>query len=901
MRCYSPEFRFDALKLIDILATPVEYHDPSGLFNSVKPLLLDALPLRNLHWKSPTRPLRSIDSLHIDFIPQTGAADEEKRLSDGSQRRRHQIPGLRQTPYLKIYLLRCDDNEAYKSTSRKLLREWIKTRASPPQSSSGSGSSAAPTLDNHDAFEWLIIHVVPADVDVSEKTSTSKWPGRTTSVLEKVKVDFNGSSKSVVDRVAQLRLPKPGVEKKSPDLAAQLEDLVLKLKNSILTSFDLRVGQYEEDIKEKDSQRSLPGWNFCTFFILKEGLSLGFENVGLYEDALIGYDELSVGLDTALLDRTKGLGDQHGGTFLTYSRDLRTKAEDILDSISSDGKEAAEDDQTEVCEADEDPIALDPDHYPLDANKRPYRDMILANDISIFDFMAYIFSRQLLLLLKAAKATSTTTGRLSGDRSGKNAEDLVLLSEVCQRAGEFIALGARILRQDLQEGLLQSEHRYGAAEKAEVVDNLVCSWVYSAVSQVLIQTSTPALDVPKVSLRTARDLVNASIVAPFTESRPGVPRRSSSLLPGRLPAQEAVQGGRPHARPSLLSLNKDGSVQEKTGAIALASFRGDLYSLARSTLDNIGRKRKWGQRWRGLGLLHFEEDDHDTALSKFADISLDDDAAAGPGTSEESLALPDGIDTPAMATVIKSPKRFDTFFEKITERIFCHYVAADRTRSAELALVDMALLKYQAGDYSTAASYFQQLTTFYAESKWEELEGATLELYGRCLKHLNRSEEYVHALLRLLGLYSRTAREKSKQAAQANKRFSSLVPSSFSTVTRDRISNYVRELCESSRSLTKEVTVQLADFFGSIVVEPRVLHFEDRDGFRVQLSLRFVLGDGITVDSVKMRLVNTADGQNDELWLESEDEEVTVKSFPTRILLDSSVSWRVFVVPLSRH
>ena len=869
---------------------PVEYHDPSGLFNSVKPLLSEILPLRNLHWKSPTRPLRSIDSLHIDFIPHN-ATDEQKRLSDGS-RRRHQIPGLRQTPYLKVYLLRCDDNETYKSTSRKLLREWIKTKASPPQSSS---SSATATHDNHDAFEWLIIHVVSGDVDLQDKASTSKWPGRTTSVLEKVKADFNGSSKSAIDQVAQLRLPKPDAEKKSPELVSQLDDLVTKLKTFILTSFDLRVSQYEEDIKEKDSQRSLPGWNFCTFFILKEGLSLGFENVGLYEDALVGYDELSVGLDTALQDQLKGVGNQHGGTFLTYSRDLRTKAEDIMNSLSGDGKKSSGNNQPDSGEDDvsgEDPLALDPDIFPLDANKRPYRDMILANDISIFDFQTYVFSRQLALLLKAAKP-SKGKGRTSGDRrpqsQGHDIEDLVLLSEICQRACDFIALGARILRQDIQTGLLQSEHRYDEATKAEVTDNLVCSWIYSAVSQVLLQTSTRALDLPNVSLQTARDLINASIITPFAESRPGVPRRSSSLLPGKLPGQDAAHDAR-HRRPTLLSLRGDGSSQEKTGAIALASFRGDLYSLARSALDNIGRKRKWSQGWQELGLLYFEDDDQDNDLSKLADVSLDNDEPSKSAEAVvESPVLTDGLDTPVILAATKSPLRFNTFYEKLTDQIFCHYIAANRIRSAELALADIALSKYRVGDYATAASYFHHLTNFYSESKWEALEGAMLELYGRCLKHLSRSEDYVHALLKLLGLYASTAREKSKQAAQANKRFSSLVPSSFSTVTRDRISNYVRELCESSRHLTHEVTVQLADFFGSIAVSPRILHFENKDGFRVQLSLRFVLGDSIVVDSVKMRLVNADDTQISELWLGNEDEEVTIKSFPSRILLDTSV------------
>lgn len=789
-----------------------------------------------------------------------------------------------------------------------MVREWIKTRASPPQSSSNST-----TQDNHDAFEWLVVHVIPPGSDAAEKVPASKWPGRgSTSVLEKVKADFNGSSKSAVDRVVQLRLPKPDAESRPPELSAQLDDLVAKLKSSILTSFDLRVSQYEEDIREKDSQRSLPGWNFCTFFILKEGLALGFENVGLFEDALLGYDELAVGLDAALRDQFHGVGGQHGGTFLEYSKDIEENAESLLSSVNSDAASSEDtnsdtDDQAQdrgdAADSIKDPISLDPKLYPLDARRKPYRDMILANNISVFDFRAYIFSRQLLLLLKAAKTGSVRKHHSSAQRDSrsrtKDMQDLGLLSEICQRASEFIPLGAHTLRHDIKTGLARSERKFDESPRMEIIDNLVSSWIYSAVSQVLIQTSTPVLGIPKVSLRSTQDLVDASIAVPFAESRPGIPKRSSSLHPAissaniKLPGQETVSGGLAQSRPPLLSLKTEDASQETAGAIDLVSYRGDLYFLARSTLDNLGRKREWGQGWRDLDLLCFEESGN-AGHSQLEQVSLDDDEQPPPTRSSEQkppAVLPDGIDNPSLATAIKNPKRFDVFYEQITDQIFCHYIAANRARSAELALADMALLKYRTGEYSAAASYFHQLTTFYGESKWESLQGATLELYGRCLKRLNRHEEYVHALLKLLGLYAGTVRTESLSLSRpGQKRFSSFAPSSFSPTTRNKVAEYVGELCDSSSNLSKEVTVQLGDFFGSIAIDPRVLHFKDRDGFQVQLSLRFVLADSITVDAVRMRLVNASDAQGGgDLWLEKE-EEVTIKSSPTSILLDSLVS-----------
>ncbi|CAG8788322.1 1363_t:CDS:2, partial [Racocetra persica] len=40
------------------------------------------------------------------------------------------------------------------------------------------------------------------------------------------------------------------------------QELMTKIKEGILTSFDQHVSQYEEDIRRFDSQRSMIGWNY---------------------------------------------------------------------------------------------------------------------------------------------------------------------------------------------------------------------------------------------------------------------------------------------------------------------------------------------------------------------------------------------------------------------------------------------------------------------------------------------------------------------------------------------------------------------------------------------------------------------------------------------------------------
>ncbi|KAG8411308.1 hypothetical protein J3459_016347 [Metarhizium acridum] len=45
----------------------VEYFDPHHVYKLLAPGLVPRLPLRNLHWQSHAGPLRSIDTLHVDF------------------------------------------------------------------------------------------------------------------------------------------------------------------------------------------------------------------------------------------------------------------------------------------------------------------------------------------------------------------------------------------------------------------------------------------------------------------------------------------------------------------------------------------------------------------------------------------------------------------------------------------------------------------------------------------------------------------------------------------------------------------------------------------------------------------------------------------------------------------
>ena len=99
------------------------------------------------------------------------------------------------------------------------------------------------------------------------------------SVLDKIRADFNVDKK---DRC---------VHSDSQPVRAELNDifgrcvqlvwssdyenptawaeLISKVKEGILYAFDIAVAQREEEVRRSEGQRQMPGWNFCTYFLLK--------------------------------------------------------------------------------------------------------------------------------------------------------------------------------------------------------------------------------------------------------------------------------------------------------------------------------------------------------------------------------------------------------------------------------------------------------------------------------------------------------------------------------------------------------------------------------------------------------------------------------------------------------
>ena len=158
-------------------------YDPYNVWPMISEDFLAHLPLRNLHWKSSNRPLRSIQSLHVEMRQYTPSGDEQP----------HQMPiSLLEKPYLNMMLVKCDvilsidfgltsqDSDTYRNTVRKTIREWYNGVLSKRNQ------------------EWMILHVVPKSASVPGRPA-SRFTMKG-SVYDKIRADFNSSKK---DRYAR--------------------------------------------------------------------------------------------------------------------------------------------------------------------------------------------------------------------------------------------------------------------------------------------------------------------------------------------------------------------------------------------------------------------------------------------------------------------------------------------------------------------------------------------------------------------------------------------------------------------------------------------------------------------------------------------------------------------------
>ena len=962
----------------------VEFTDPSGVFPLIAHDLNQRLPLRNLHWNSSSRPLRSISFLHIELVPDSKLVSEDSSIrstpgtsnqvkddelaSDTAsasktqapaseelgKERRHQIPGLRQTPYLKIYLLRCGDTESYKATSRKLLREWINNHTPPSQSSTSTNKK-----ENHDAFEWLIVHVVlPGDnASVSRLSgntkSDSRWPTRSSaSLIEKIRVDFNGTSKNAMDRVAQVKAtessdgskvssrPTPFINQSSEVEGHRgWDDLAAKLKSLILASFDLRVSQYEEDIREKESQRKLPGWNFNTFFLLKEGLARGFESVGLVEDALTSYHELAAGLYAVIRERqTEEFSQQHTGLFRDHTEEVLEEFKRAALSESISRKLNHESEYTSVGSAQILSRADDFGASILDTGRKPFRELILANNISAFDFQCYVFARQILLLLRLANVVSlegsftldpAINGTFKESDMASGAEsvsdhaeprNLPVLAEICRRGLEFVTSAACALRDDFGSSIKYDSQKCGdydflsKARIDNIIESLLASWIFSASQCILKKTFTqslscriePLLRQLKPDRPDEKDTYEKSLQLVDVVRRDNLPSRTSSL-PSRTPPTK--HSSSPERFPSVTFLDAIRLLPPtslQTGFQELAAQRAELLSLARRALSSLGtRIGGWSSGWADLASVLL------SSGGAMEDVSINDELGGNLVAADGKMHPKDhrsssitGAQNKALFSAVSSKSAFYEAYEvkgaglapfepemlieilgsnSISTRTLCSGRKAQIGRSDDRRHCGGAIVCWKClfdTKRLTGNSYLKDY--------------AAAASYFHQLAPFYAEGDWSHLEMSVLEMYVQCLRRLDRNEEYINTALQILgkiVQRSRTVPQRQRLGDatgHLGNLISASKSLDRPVSIPVDNYFENIRLDPFIRHHERHDGFQLLLRFKNLMPDSFQAQQIRARIVTVETEQRYEIWLAAQNIE-NVEPGSVKVLLESSV------------
>jgi hypothetical protein len=497
--------------------------------------LLEQLPLRNIHWKPQTRPsIRTIQELEVHLVPLDTVRDEHTS----------QVPySLLERPLVNIYVVTCEDSDTYKATAKKQIKDW------------------QTSLNHRKNQEWIIVHILRSDT----RNASSNFFQMKGSVLDKIRADFNTDKR---DRCVQLAWPL------AMDNPAAWAELLSKVKDGILSAFDSAVSSRDDEVRRSESQQSMPGWNFCTFFILKESLAASFEGMNLFEDALRCHDELELSFAHVL--REKNLS-WFGTLIIPATRD---------DSL---------------------PL--------LSITKKPYRDLIVANTISVFDLRIYILSNQCALLGKMGKVT-----------------------DVCRKVAVFLASFGRHLRE----------------VSAILPPYFIESWTYSSALSVIEQADIWASNIKLEGIALNQFNACKAELLELARNQLDILGIGLGLLPSKppfsmsLPSAPAIpQGARRESRiisnPELLKCLED-RTEYYDLYIKLTNRAIEMYVKA-------GR-RKFALRLHGsLAALDVHRDRLKSALQTYS--SLPAHYSPHRWTSLESYVLSQAIDIYALSGIDK--------------------------------------------------------------------------------------------------------------------------------------------------------------------------------------------------------------------------------------------------------
>ena len=172
------------------------------------------------------------------------------------------------------------------------------------------------------------------------------------------------------------------------------------------------------------------------------------------------------------------------------------------------------------------------------------------------------------------------------------------------------------------------------------------------------------------------------------------------------------------------------------------------------------------------------------------------------------------------------------------------------------------------------------------QGTWTYLHSEMLRAYAKCLKELHRRDEYMRVMLSLLSKVVVRQRAHSLPKIRATQSASSLAWLDDEAVD---VAGVLSEVALYSQDMPYNFTTPISDFFGDIRVSQEVVHYDEKDGFSLDVQFRHLLEDSVKLDRVRLRL-SSAKEFGLEIWLQSEAH-VDLEQGLVKLRLHSNVSF----------
>lgn len=169
-----------------------------------------------------------------------------------------------------------------------------------------------------------------------------------------------------------------------------------------------------------------------------------------------------------------------------------------------------------------------------------------------------------------------------------------------------------------------------------------------------------------------------------------------------------------------------------------------------------------------------------------------------------------------------------------------------------------------------------------------------LKMHARCLRKLNRKDEYVRTVLDLLAKSAASRMTSKSLSKQTSTKATAVYPQEWLNDDNVDTTDVFHEIVSYSQQLPYDVTVQMAKYFSDISVEPYVRHYDDKDGFQLRLQFRHLLEDEIEIRAAKIRLVSAVSNQAKDIWLE-ETGTMQLKKGLNRMWIGCNVGYLLFL------